>query len=1156
MTKADYNIDPEEYRKAHRKFKPTYLSIKNKTTVFILTGLLVFFGIFSYIQMPRELYPEIMVPYITVQTTYPGNSPIDIENFITIPIEKELKGMQGVKEVSSASYQDVSVIVVEFNTDVAIKTALQDTKDRVDKAKSELPEDLTTDPVVQDLDFAEFPIINVNLTGDFSMKELKNFAEDLKDDFEGLNEISEATIQGIDEREIQINVDPYRLEANDLSFSDIALAVQLENLTIGAGEFTANETRRIIRTEADYTSIDQIKNTIIKLNNGKPVYIRDIAEVVDGYKETTSISRLDDKPVVSLSITKKSGENILAASEKIRQLIEERQEDGTLPVNLDVIITDDNSYYIENQIANLENSIIMGMILVIFVLYLFLGFNNALFSGLSIPMSMFLSFVILGQMGISLNMMVLFGLILALGMLVDNSIVAVENVFRIHASGVSLLQATRQGVSEIAYPIISSTLTTLAAFTPLLFWEGIMGEFMGILPQTLIIVLASSLFVALVLTPPFMSSFMKIDDINRKLEARKVLKQVGIILLISAPFYLLKVYWFANILAAAALLMLLNLVALRRMARWFQNKFLVGLENFYEKQLKSALTGIKPILYFFSTILILILSIGFFFLSSPEIILFPDTEPQTVFVTTELPLGTSIEKTDEVSLQVEKKIKEILQPYMHIVKSVTTNVGRGQGGMFENAASPNKSLTSISFEEYKLRNGISSNDVMKELSDKLEGFVGAKIYVDKEEMGPDFGDPINIEIAGDDFDQLLMMTDDVITTIENDRIAGIEGLTIDIDVDQPEMLVQIDRERARLYNLSTSAIAMALRNSLYGNKAGTYKEGEDEYDIYARLSEEYRNDVSTLMNLKLMSEGNKIPISAVANFEYATTYDKVSRIDNKRVITISSNVLTGYNSTDINDRIKAVLADYEISKGYTISFTGEQEEQAESMEFLMMALLIAVALITVILVTQFNSFIRPLIIMTTVLFSTIGVFLGLTIFNMEFVVIMTGVGIISLAGIVVNNGIVLIDYIDLLRQRKREELGLHDKAFLKTEDEIACLVEAGKTRLRPVLLTAVTTVLGLIPLATGFNFDFLTLFSRFDPDFSMGGETVAFWAPMSWTVIFGLTFATFLTLVISPVMYMLTIRINYRMKKWMGILPEDSQRNNNGKIIADSNASV
>ena len=1124
-----------------RKFKPAYLALKNKTTVYILTFLLVFFGLYSYNRMPRESFPEIVIPYIFVQTIYPGNSPVDIENLITRPIEQELKGMDGVKKVSSASYQDVSTIVVEFETNVEIKQALQDTKDNVDKARSDLPSDLEDDPLVMDLDFAEFPILNVNISGDFSMRELKEYAEILQDEFESLSEISEANIRGIDDREIQINVDPHKLEARGMSYDDIALALQLENVTIGAGEFTADNTRRVVRTEADYTNMEQIGNTIIKLNGGKPVYVRDVADVVDGYKEKSTISRLNNKPVVTLAVSKKSGANILDATDKINQILAKQVEQGYLPKNLEIVVTDDMSTYVENEISNLENSIILGMILVIFVLYLFLGFRNALFSGLAIPMSMFLSFIILDQSGITLNSMVLYGLILALGMLVDNAIVVVENVYRLHGLGYSRLQATKKGVSEIAFPIISSTLTTLAAFVPLMFWKGIVGEFMGILPQTLIVVLASSLFVALVLNPPFIAAFMKIDDITNKANWKTIFRNAAIFTGIAIIFYLAKIYVVGNILATVAILMFLNVIAFRPLARWFQTSFLVWLENFYEGQLRRALTGWKPMLYFGGTFLMLIFSIIFYGIRQPNVVFFPDTDPQTIYVTMELPLGTSIDKTDEVSRKVESIIASTIKPYNSIVKSVTTSVGNGKGGMFENASSPNKSLTSISFEEYKLRDGINTSQIMKELTANLEGFVGAKVFVEKEENGPPVGAPINIEVTGDDFDKLIKITDDFMAMINNDHIPGVDELKLDINVNQPEMLIKIDREKARRYELSTQLIAMTLRNSLYGYDVGNFKDGEDEYDIFIRLKDEYRNDVSTLMNQTLMVEDNKIPISAVADFEYSSTYDKINRIDNKRVITISSNVVEGYNANDINSRIRQVLADYEMPSGYDYSYTGEQQEQDESSQFLIFALLIAVALIGLILVTQFNSLIRPVIIMMTVLFSTIGVFLGLATFKMEFVIIMTGIGIISLAGIVVNNGIVLIDYIDLMRKKKREELGYSEDAFLSVPDEIECLVLAGKTRLRPVLLTAITTVLGLVPLAVGLNFDFISLYTHFDPDFSIGSESVAFWGPMSWTVIFGLSFATLLTLIIAPVMYMLTIRINYRLKKITGALPEDNQ---------------
>ncbi len=1123
-----------------RKFRPTYLALKNKTTVYIFTALLVFFGIFSYNQMPREAMPEIVIPYIFVQTIYPGNSPVDIENLITRPIEKEIKGLKGVKKVSSASYQDVSTIIVEFNTNVTIDQALQDTKDRVDKAKSDLPKDLDTDPLVMDFDLSEFPIMNVNISGDFSMQNLKDYAEQLQDEFESLREVSEANIRGVEEREIQINVDPYKLDAVGLTFNDIALAVQAENVTIGAGEFTADQTRRVIRTVADYTNMDQIANTIIKVNNSKPVYIRDVATVVDDYKEKSTIARLDNKPVVTLSITKKSGENIIAASTKVNQIIEEQKAKGYIPKSLDVVITDDMTPYIEDTISNLENSIILAMILVIFVLFLFLGFRNALFSGIAIPLSMFLSFVVLQQSGITLNSMVLYSLILALGMLVDNGIVVVENVYRLYSKGYSRMAATKKGVSEIAFPIISSTLTTLAAFFPLLMWEGIVGEFMSILPKTLIVVLASSLFVALIINPPFMANYMKIDDIRNKINRKKSFKATAIFIVVAAIFYVIKVYLLANLLLTIAILYLLNLFVLRPMARWFQTKFLVWLENAYTRQLRHALTGRWPYIYFAGTFLLLIFSMMFYFGSNPRVVFFPDTDPQTIYVTMELPLGTSIEKTDAVSRDVENIINGVIDPVQNIVKSVTTTVGVGKGGMFENASSPNKSLTSISFIEYKFRNGISTAKIMKELSERFDGYVGARIYVEKDDNGPPTGAAVNIDISGDEFDKLISITDDFLNIIENDHIPGIAELKLNINTNQPEMLVKIDREKARLYELSTQEVAMAFRNALYGYEASKFKDGEDEYDIFIRLDEKYRNDVSTLMNQKLVINDNSIPISSVASFEYSTTYDKVSRIDNKRVITISSNVVEGYNANQINERIRQLLLDYDMPDGYTYAFTGEQQEQAESSQFLVFALLIAIALIMIIMVTQFNSFIRPLIIIITVLFSTIGVFLGLGIFHMEFVIIMTGIGIISLAGIVVNNGIVLIDYIDLTRERKRQELGLPEGAFLPSKVQVEALVEAGRTRLRPVLLTAITTVLGLVPLAVGLNFDFLSLYTHFDPKISVGGESVAFWGPMSWTVIFGLTFATFLTLLVSPVMYMLTIRINYRIKKWTGNLPKEN----------------
>lgn len=1075
--------DVEEH--GYRKFKPTFAALKNKNTIYLLTFFLFIAGITSYQSMERELFPEVVIPYIMVRTLHPGNSPSDMENLITRPIEKELKGLNGVKKMSSSSYQDYSLIVVEFETDVEVKQALQDVKDQVDKAKTELPDDLDEDPVVDDIDFTEFPILNINLSGDYSIYELKKFAEDLQDDFEALRSVREADIIGVDEREIQINVDPFRLEAMDLTFYDVEQALIAENVTIGAGELRIDGTRRSITTQADYRSIEEIKNTIVSAKEGHIRYIKDVAEVVDGFEEKTSISVLNRQPVVTLSIVKRSGENLLDATEQIYKIINERQADGLLPKDIKIVITDDQSTSIKDQISNLENSIIMGMLLVILVLYIFMGIRNAIFSGLAIPMSMFISFWLLSQFGYTINTMILFGLLLALGMLVDNAIVVVENVYRLHEEGLSKMEAVKNGVSEIAIPIISSTATTLAAFLPLLFWPGIVGDFMSYMPITLIIVLSSSLFVALILNPVFAARFMKIEDIRAKKNRKVLFSIVGGMALLGLIFYTLGSILWGNIFILPLLITSINILATKPFAIWFQEKGIPLMENMYEKTLRKALTKNTSVILLISSVLLFIFSIIFFSGSNPNVIFFPENEPKTIYVTAELPLGTDLDMTDSLTLKVEDRIYETLNQYEHIVKSVGITIGKGKGGLFEGDRSPNKSLTTITFVEYEDRHGISTTAIMQELTKSFQGFVGAKIFIEKEDEGPPVGKPINIEVSGDDFEQLIATSQDIIRLINEDKIPGIEELQMDINPNKPEMLLEIDREKARRFGLSTSMIASTIRTAVYGSNVDKYKEGEDEFEMMVRLAKKYRSSTTQLLNLKIRVEHDGtpyyVPISSVADYKYTSTYEKINRIDNSRVITVYSNVNEGYNANVINARIKELLADYPKPKGCKWKMTGEQESQQETSDFLVGALLLAVALISMILITQFNSAIKPLIILGTVLLSTIGVFMGLATFKMDFVILMTGVGIVSLAGIVVNNGIVLIDYIDILRKEKKKEKGLKEYQRLPMEDEVECIIKGGKTRLRPVLLTAITTILGLVPLATGFNFDFFGLLNELNP---------------------------------------------------------------------------
>ncbi len=1127
-----------------RSFKITNLSLKNKTTVFILTALLTLFGIFSYKSMPKSLYPDIVMPTIMVQTVYPGNSPADIENLITRPLEKEIKSVKGLKKLTSSSIQDNSSVIVEFNTDVELKVALQDVKDAVDKAKSDLPRDLDMDPMVMDIDFSEFPILNINLSGDFSLDELKIHAEYLQDEIESFSEISKVEITGLLDKEIRVEADLYLMESSQVSFGDIESAIAFENTTIAGGNVLIGNTRRMVRTSAEFTSAEEIANIIVKHEKGNIVYLKDIATVTDGYEERESFARLNTQPVVSLNVVKKSGENLLEATSKIMSLLNTAKSTSILPQNLTISITNDQSEQTRDQLSNLENSIIFGVILVVLVLLFFLGLRNALFVGMAIPLSMFISFVVFGGMGTTMNMVVLFALILALGMLVDNAIVVIENIDRIYKKeGLSKLEAAKQGVGEIAVPIISSTLTTLAAFFPLLFWDDLMGEFMGYIPMTLIIVLGSSLFVALVINPVFASQFMQ-KDVRAEVNKPKLKKTSIYAAIISIVFYLLGARILGSLALAFGLLNLLNSLYLTPLSYWFQDTLLVRLEEKYSKILSWALEGRKPLKLLAGTFFLLIFSIVFFGLMKPNVEFFPVNEPKYINVFLEMPEATDVVATDSIARIVEQDIISILSPYEHIVSSVLTNVGAGtsdpneMGGGTGNT--PHKARITINFVEFKFRDGIATGQVMKELSASMKELPGVEISVDKNRDGPPMGRPINIEITGENFDDLLFLAEDIQQSIEKEKIPGIEGLKVDLELSKAEMLVKIDRDMARRLGVSTSQVGSTIRTALFGKEVSKFKDGEDEYPITLKLADKYRYNVSSLMNqsITFRSQSNgkimQIPISSVANYTYNNTFGSVNRKDMKRQVTLYSNVIEGYNENAINEQLKKLLADYPLPENCDLQFTGKQQEQAQTQDFLSKALLIAVALITLILVSQFNSIFKPIIIIMTVLFSTIGVFLGLAIFNMDFVIIMTGIGIVSLAGIVVNNAIVLIDYIDLIKSRKKEELGLDDSQELGYEYSIASIREAGQKRLRPVLLTAITTVLGLLPLATGMNINFNTLLTEFNPQIFFGGDNAIFWGPMAWTVIFGLTFATFLTLVIVPVMYLLIDKLKIKIMSKLG----------------------
>jgi len=1075
-----------------KEFKLSSWAITNRVTIAVITFIIVLSGILSYTSMPRENFPEINVPQIYVATPYPGNSALDVEKLITKPLEKEINGITGVDKITSNSIQGFSSIQIEFNFDVTPSQALQKVKDKVDiaMADSDFPTDLPTEPSVTEMNFSEMvPIMNINLSGEFSMDQLKEYAEYLEDEIEELPEISNVDIRGVQEKEVEVAIDLYKMEASQISFTDIENAIAFENMSVSGGDILQNGVRRNVRVLGEFKNAEEIANIIVKQENGDIVYLRDVANVSFKEQEKESYAREYLESVVMLDVKKRGGENLLDASTKIDAILTQAKAER-LPSNLIISKTNDQSNDTRTMVSDLENSIVLGVILVVLVLYFFLGFRNALFVGIAIPLSMFLSFSILSFFGVTLNTMVLFSLVIALGMLVDNGIVVVENVYRLMDEGYPRIKATKLGVGEVAMPIIASTATTLAAFFPLILWDGIMGEFMKWLPITLIVVLSSSLFVALVINPMLISTYMKV--VSKKENKKSMLNR---------------------------------------------------LENSYERFLKFALKGFRPILFVIGTFGLLVLAGALMGVFPPKTLFFPNTEAKQVFVFLEYPIGTDIEQTNVISKTIEKDIENHLKKYekdgeSFLVTSVIGQVGAGtadpsQGQQGGNT--PNKARITIDFVKYQDRQGIGTETVLKEIRELLYGYPGLTIVVDKPADGPPTGSPINLEIKGDDYELILETANSLKSFINEQNIGGIEELKLDIDQGKPELLVAVDRQKARRLGVSTGQIGSNLRTALYGKEISTYKDLDDDYPINIRLKDEYRYNKDALLNQKItfrdQSSGQikQVPISAIASAENSSTFSAVKRLDLDRVVTLYSNVLNDYNATEVNDNIRNTMKEFEVPKGISLSFTGEQEEQAKEMAFLSRALLIAVLLIFLIMVAQFNSATTPIIISISVLLSLIGVLFGLLIFRMEFVILMTMIGIISLAGIVVNNAIVLIDYINLIITRKKRESNLESSDKITRPQLLESIVEGGKTRLRPVLLTAITTILGLLPLAMGININFRTLLTELNPNFYIGGENVAFWGPMSWAIIFGLTFATFLTLVIVPVLYYIINR--FKLKK-------------------------
>lgn len=1113
---------------SEKEFKPTSWAIDNKVSIYVATVIICLMGIVTYNTLPKESFPEVVFPQIYILTGIPGAAPTDVENLVTKHIEKQIKSIAGVKKMTSNSVQNFSSIIVEFQTDVDVTEAKRDVQDAVDRAMPDLPDDLPDDPTVQDIDISELPIMFVNLSGDYDLQTLKRYAEMMQDRFETVKEIRRVDIVGALDREVQINLDMYKAALAGVDLGDISQAIGGENVLIPGGQVSVGGMKRSLSVSGEYASADEIANTVVGSIRGGKVYLKDIADVKDSNKEQESFARLDKKNVVTLNIIKRSGENLIITSDQINAIIKE-YEAGILPHGLDITVTADQSDNTRVTLHDLINTIIIGFVLVTIILMFFMGVTNAIFVGLSVPISSFIAFLVFPAIGFTLNMMTLFSFLLALGIVVDDAIVVIENTHRVFDNGkVPIRKAAKIAAGEVFLPVLSGTLVVLAPFIPLAFWPGVIGKFMMYLPITLIIALLASLVVAYIINPVFAADFMEPHDHDHgsKPKMTKGFKVTAVVFGgIALVSYLINV-GLGNFVVLMFILYASHHFFLKNVISAFQTSAWPKVQNGYKRLLTWFLYRYRPIWTMVGMVFLFIFAIVFTGIRNPPVVFFPQGDPNFIFAYIRMPIGTDQRVTDSVTSLVEDRVIAAMGKDNPIVESVISNVGFGASeNQFEMGVNPHLGKVQVAFVKFAQRNGQSTKVYMDDIRKAVKGIKGAEISVNQEQGGPPTGKPINIEIAADDFDALVKTADGLKRFLVSQQVPGVEELKSDFQSDKPEIVINIDREKANREGISTAQIGQALNTAVYGYEISKFRDANDDYPIQLRIREDQRNDVNTLINLPItyrdMGSGGvvrQVPLSAIAKVEYSNSYAGITRLNQKRVISLSSNVLGGFNENNVVADIKNRMKSFSIPDGVTIDMTGAQQEQAETGAFLGLAFGLAFALMFMILVIQFNSVGKPIIILSEIVFSIIGVLIGFSLFKMEISIIMTGVGIMALAGLVVRNGILLVEFTELLRSQGTP---LYE-----------AVIEAAKTRMTPVLLTTIAATIGLIPLAVGLNIDFVTLFTELNPHIYFGGDNVAFWGPLSWTMIFGLLFGTVLTLILVPTMYLLVAKVKERYAKW------------------------
>jgi len=1139
----------EGVSKKFKEFKPTSWAIDNKTAIYIIAIIISAYGLTKFNSMPKEQFPDIVVPTISITTVYVGNSPKDIENLVTRPIEKQLKGISGAKinKIQSTSQSDYSLIVIEFDTDIKTELAKQKVKDAIDKAKSELPNDLTSQPEVKEFAFSEMPIMFVNVTGDYDGIKLKLFADKMQDRFENLGEITRAEIVGAPEREIQVNVDPYKMTAARVNFSDIENAISRENRDITGGLIEVGNMNRTLKIRGQFVNALDLQNIVVRSSaQGASVYLRDIAQLKDTIKQNENFARLDGKNVVTLNIVKRAGANLIDAADKIKLEVADMQAKEELPKDLRVEFTGDQSKQTKTSFNELINTIVIGFILVLIILMFFMGVTNAFFVALSVPLSVFVAFLflpladsIIGT-SVTLNFIVLFALLFGLGIIVDDAIVVIENTHRIYDNGkIPIVRSAKEAAGEVFIPVMAGTATTLAPFFPLLFWKGLIGKFMIYLPVMLILTLAASLIVAFIFNPVFAVSFMKPEGKEFEKPKNSVFKNKWffVFLISGILLHLPGMHGLANFLLLMAGLMVLNAYVLNDVIHAFQQRVLPKLMLRYEKLLRWILQGKRPVYAFISLFVLFLFSVGLLMVRGNKSTFFPSGDPNFVYVYLKLPVGSDVKYTDSITRILEGRVQKVLEKEKpgaegSIVESIISNVAVSANNPRDNNRSVQSNLgrIQVSFVEYEKRHGKKTGPYMDQIREVVKGIPGTSVEVAQEDGGPPTDPPVNIEVVGDNFENISSVATSLYNFLDTNKVNGIENLQADVDLYNPEITINVDREKAMFEGISTSQIGMEIRTAVFGKEVSKIKEGEDEYKIQLRYTQLMRNNITDLLNMRITffdmntNQVKSIPLSAVTTIDYTNTTGGVKRKNVRRTIQLQSNVpdptMVGKVNADLQLKINEFKTKTKIPADVTIRLSGQSEQELETQKFLGTALIIALGIILLILVLQFNSLSKPYIVITEIFFSVIGVLLGYAITGMTIATIMLGVGVVGLAGIVIKNGILLIEFTDELRGRG-----------YRTRE---AAIQAGKIRIIPVLLTAVATILGLLPLAVGFNIDFVGLFQHLRPNVFFGGDSVVFWGPLSWTIIFGLIFSFFLTLVMVPSMYLIAERLKRPMENFYG----------------------